>query len=171
MNKRRFWLLDESRWVAAKRSSSRGCFRRRALTSICVAAIMAVWSVLAPVAWAGSENENADNSLKGMAQVPALAELKAKAEATGRPVRILVKVRPHPLWPEPLDAGANAHALEQAKALLTNRLRDAGVVLVQDVEGTALIVTELSAEQMDVLSSTGVVDSVQEDELGRAFHP
>ncbi len=51
----------------------------------------------------------------------------------------------------------------QSKAELADIMRRAGAALVQPIEGTPLIVMELSASQIDLLVSSGLVHTLQED--------
>ncbi len=85
-----------------------------------------------------------------------VSELKAKAQTSGKLVRVIVEVRPTP-------------TVKDAKAQLTETMRRAGVILVQPIEGTALIVMELSAQQIDRLLSTGMVQMLQEDKPEPSF--
>ena len=78
-----------------------------------------------------------------------------KSKASDRPVRVIVKVRP--------AASEDASSAEDVKAELTNVMRNAGTAQVESIEGQPLLVMELSADQLDHLLASGLVQSVQED--------
>jgi hypothetical protein len=86
----------------------------------------------------------------------AASKLKEIAAATGRPVRVLVEVQPSTRSPE-------SRTLDQTKEQLTKVMRDAGAVVAQPIEGTPLVILELTAQQIDVLLSTDMIKTLQED--------
>ncbi len=125
--------------------------------AICLLAIMMGFSLLASDVFACSEHCVSSEQL-----APVVAELKAKAKATGRPVRVIVEVGPSPVFPVPTDPEARRRAVVNAKSQLTNIMRCAGAV-VEPIANTAMSVMELSAPQIDLLVSTGMVLALQED--------
>lgn len=50
-----------------------------------------------------------------------------------------------------------------AKSQLADIIRCAGAAVVEPIAGTALVVMELSAQQIDLLVSTSMVQTLQED--------
>jgi len=86
-----------------------------------------------------------------------------KAKASDGLVRIIVKVQPDPSQPAPLDTHARDQAVKEAKATLVRIMQNAGAAVVEPIEGQPLIVMELSAEELDQLVVTGLVEALQED--------
>ena len=78
-----------------------------------------------------------------------------KTKASDRPVRVLVKVKSEP-------AGDISAAAEN-KSRLTEIMRQAGAYQVEPIEGQPLLVMELSADQLDKLLASELVEAVQED--------
>ena len=97
-----------------------------------------------------------------------LAELKAQASTAGL-VRVIVTVRPDPSRTIDSDAESTAAAVIEAKASLTKIMTETGAPLVEPIEGQPMIVMELSAGQLDQLVATGLVETLQEDSIDRAF--
>ena len=91
------------------------------------------------------------------------SELKAAAQASGRPVRVIIEVMlPTARGVQP-ESVADPQRLDETKAQLLEVMRDAGAVVAQSIEATPLVVLELTAPQIDVLLSTDLVKSIQED--------
>lgn len=87
------------------------------------------------------------------------AALKDKASASPmNMVRVIIEVQSRPG-----DSADTSNALMQSTAELADIMRRAGAALVQPIEGTPLIVMELSASQIDLLISSGLVHTLQED--------
>lgn len=111
-------------------------------------------SLLAREALANSERSMPDTTVEQGA-----AALKDKASASPmNMVRVIIEVQSRP--GDPADT---SNALVQSKAELADIMRRAGAALVQPIEGTPLIVMELSASQIDLLVSSGLVHRLQED--------
>ena len=88
------------------------------------------------------------------------AALKDKASASPmNMVRVIIEVQSRPQ-----DPADTSNGLAQSKAELADIMRRAGAVFVQPINGTPLIVMELSAAQIDVLVSSGLVHALQEDQ-------
>lgn len=122
-----------------------------------VAGLLAVaigLSLLACEALAHSEQSMPDTTVEQGA-----AALKDKASASPmNMVRVIIEVQSRS--GDPADT---SNALMQSKAELADIMRRAGAALVQPIEGTPLIVMELSASQIDLLVSSGLVHTLQED--------
>ena len=122
-----------------------------------VAGLLAVaigLSLLACEALAHSEQSMPDTTVEQRA-----AALKDKASASPmNMVRVIIEVQSRS--GNPADT---SNALMQSKAELADIMRRAGAALVQPIEGTPLIVMELSASQIDLLVSSGLVHTLQED--------
>lgn len=88
-----------------------------------------------------------------------VATLKEKAGAGF--VRVIVRVRPNPAVDAPTAAAAQARLVET--------MRDAGVSVVDPLEGLPLVVMELMAQDFDHLLATGLVENLQEDRIEGAF--
>lgn len=79
-----------------------------------------------------------------------------KAKASDAPVRVIVKVE--------ATAGDPTSAAQVSKTEILETMQSAGVTEIQSIEGQPLMVLELTAEQLDHLLATGLVESIQEDE-------
>ena len=83
------------------------------------------------------------------------AALKDKALASPmKLVRVIVEVKSRP---------EDTADTSNVKAELAEIMRGSGAVVLQPIKDTPLIVMELSASQIDVLVSSGLVRTLQED--------
>ncbi len=130
---------------------------------------MWLWKLLWPLltVWVGSlpTPENSVHARSDQELTESVSILKEKA-SVGM-VRVIVKIRPL-LDRTGTPADAN-QPLESAKSSVATVMRQAGVPVVEPLEGQPLIVMELTAEQLDRLVATGLVESIQEDRIDRAF--
>jgi hypothetical protein len=97
----------------------------------------------------------------------AVCDLKAKA-GSGY-VRIIARVRPELANTGELSAAEREAAVGRAQDLLASRMRAQGAVLVEPIQGQPFVVMELNAQQLDQLTETGLVESIQEDAVGGSF--
>jgi hypothetical protein len=88
-----------------------------------------------------------------------------RASAGGGLVRVLVTLRRVP--GDLGEPSATKEGEENAKARVASAMREAGVALVEPVEGQPLLVMELAAKQFDELLATGLVCRIQEDRAER----
>ncbi len=88
-----------------------------------------------------------------------VAALKEKA-ADGF-VRVIVKVQP--------SSAAGAPTVAAAQTRLVDIMRGSGVAVVDPLEGLPLVVMELTAQDLDRLLATGLVETLQEDRIEGAF--
>ncbi len=82
-------------------------------------------------------------------------------------VRVIVKVRPSSGHTGMADG--TRQEIESAKANVAKVMRQEGVLVVEPLEGQPLIVMELTADQLDRLIATNLVESIQEDRIDRAL--
>jgi hypothetical protein len=94
-----------------------------------------------------------------------VSELKAKA-GKGL-VRVIVKVRPKVSSAE--GRPSDEKEIAAAKSEISRVMQDAQVVLVEPIEGQPFVVMELTANQLDQLQATGLVESIEEDQVDHPF--
>ncbi len=130
-------------------------FGRWVVTAL--AGLVAIAVSLGPVACEASASS--EQSMSDPTVEQGAAALKDKASASPmNMVRVIIEVQSRP--GDPADT---SNAFIQSKVELADIMRRAGAVIVQPIKGTPLIVMELSASQIDVLVSSGLVHALQED--------
>ncbi|CUS31335.1 hypothetical protein [Candidatus Nitrospira nitrificans] len=116
-----------------------------------------MWVLLTILIVFASMPERSSHAMSAQELTKSVSILKKKA-GSGM-VRVIVKVRPSSAQRE----------IESAKANIAKVMRQEGAPVVEPLEGQPLIVMELSADQLDRLIATGLVESIQEDRIDRAF--
>jgi hypothetical protein len=116
-----------------------------------------------------SSAETFDNAMYEGEVVQFITILKQKAaEAGNGMVRVIVKVRPVSSS-EPGMSHNPEQEIESSKAKVAALMRREGVSIIEPLDKLPLIVLELNAEQLDRLSASNLVESIQEDRIEGAY--